>query len=189
MEEYMARENPVMSSSGIPLSWWNAVLFGIPASTVAILLMFWARSAYQIRTLPERMMEWALQFVPTAAFEQGIQTFGTGAKELALIGNYVGFAITLIVIAALALRTGPRAFVVVAIATWLLAMAIVMPITGAGFFASDLPQDVWLTNASYLAVAAAFGTVLALTHALVVAPRSLEPAAAVSSSRRAFVGG
>src|SRR4029077_8003702 len=101
----MARGNPERPRGVSTLSWRNSIVFGIPASAIAVALMFWARSAYQIRTLPERMMEWTLQFIPIAAFEQGIQTFGTGAKELALIGNYVGFSVTLIVIAALALRT------------------------------------------------------------------------------------
>ncbi len=34
------------------------------ATAVAIGLMFWARDAFQIRTLPERVMEWVLVFVP-----------------------------------------------------------------------------------------------------------------------------
>ena len=170
-------------------SWRTVLLLGLPASGVAVALMLVARYAYQIRTLPERMMDWSLQFIPLDLFEQGIQNFGTSAKEIALIGNYVGFAATLVFIAALALRRGPRAFAVVSAATWLLAMVVVMPITGAGLFATDLPQDVWLTNASYLGVAVAFGTVLPLTHALVLAPRAAAPTVAVAASRRAFLGG
>jgi hypothetical protein len=47
-------------------------------------LMFWARAAFQIRTLPERIMEWLLLFVPLEAFEKGLQQFGPHAKELVI---------------------------------------------------------------------------------------------------------
>ena len=50
------------------LAWRNALLLGIPASAVAVGLMLIARMTYQIRTLPERMMDWALQFIPIDLF-------------------------------------------------------------------------------------------------------------------------
>ena len=185
----MAIKIPAAGPTPTRPSWRNALLLGVPASAVAIGLMLAARYAYQIRTLPERMMDWSLQFIPLDLFEQGIQNLGTSAKEIALVGNYVGFTLTLILIGGLALRGGPRAFAIVGAATWLVAMAVVMPITGAGMFATALPQDVWLTNASYLGVAAAFGTVLALTHTLIIAPRATPRSMAVVASRRAFISG
>ncbi len=170
------------------MSWRKAFVLGIPASALALALMLWARSAYQIRTLPERVMEWTLQFVPLDLFERGLQTFGASAKEIALIGTDVGLALTLVTIAAMVLRTGPRAFPVVAAALWLFAMAVIMPLTGAGFFAAELPRDVILTNLSYLAIAVAYATTLALTDTLAIAP-GVANARAPVASRRAFVGG
>jgi DMSO/TMAO reductase YedYZ molybdopterin-dependent catalytic subunit len=158
---------------------------------VAIALMFWVRSAYQIRTLPERVMEWTLQFIPLDLFEQGLEKFGTSAKEIALVGNYVGLGVTLIVLAALALRRGTWAIVGLALGLWLLAMAVVMPVTGAGLFAMDLPRDVLLTNVSYLALALVYGTLLLLAHWLIIARRATVGIVAprIAESRRAFVGG
>jgi len=63
---------PPLKATGRPaLAWTLALLLSVPATVVAMGLMFWARSAYQIRTLPERSMEWALQFIPLDLFEQG----------------------------------------------------------------------------------------------------------------------
>jgi DMSO/TMAO reductase YedYZ molybdopterin-dependent catalytic subunit len=172
-----------------PLPWRTALALGVPATAIALALMFWARSAYQIRTLPERVMEWSLQFIPLDLFEQGLQKFGTSAKEIALIGNYLGLALTLLVLGAVALRGGARLIVGISAGLWLLAMIVIMPITGAGFFASNLPQDVLLTDASYLGLALAYGTVLLLTHSLATSGTATAAAATGSvESRRAFIG-
>jgi DMSO/TMAO reductase YedYZ molybdopterin-dependent catalytic subunit len=171
------------------LTWPAALALAIPASVIALGLMLWARSLYQIRTLPERVMEWSLQFIPLDLFEQGLQKFGTSAKEIALVGNYVGLALTLIVMGAIALRGGLRLIVGLSLGLWLFAMIVVMPVTGAGFFASDLSQDTLLTDVSYLALALAYGTVLLLAHALVTSGTATAAVASGSlASRRAFVG-
>jgi DMSO/TMAO reductase YedYZ molybdopterin-dependent catalytic subunit len=151
--------------------------------------MFAARMAYQIRTLPERFMDWAIQFIPLDLFEQGLDKFGTSAKEIALVGTYVGFAVVLLVIAALALRARPGGIVAIAVGLWLFAMAVLFPITGAGFFGMDLPQDVLLTNVSYLGMGLAYGTVLLLTRSLILSRTSPgQPASAASlATRRAFL--
>jgi DMSO/TMAO reductase YedYZ molybdopterin-dependent catalytic subunit len=176
-------------TSALPLRWPNALALAIPATAVALGLMLWARSLYQIRTLPERVMEWSLQFIPLDLFEQGLQKFGTSAKEIALLGNYLGLALTLVVIGAIALRSGARLIAGLSLGLWLFAMVVVMPITGAGFFASDLAQDIILTDFSYLALALAYGTVLLLTHALVTSGSATVAIASGSlESRRAFVG-
>jgi DMSO/TMAO reductase YedYZ molybdopterin-dependent catalytic subunit len=171
--------------------WRAALSLGIPATVVAMGLMFWARQTYQIRTLPERIMDWALQFIPLDLFEQGLEQFGTSAKEIALIGTYVGMAVVLVVLAALALRRGPGAIAGLTIGIWLLAMAVIMPVTGAGFFATGLPQDVLLTNVSFLALAFAYGTVLLLVYSLFLAgpATAARGTTTTSDARRAFLGG
>src|SRR5437870_4658221 len=99
---------PAGSSPAARVGWWASVASGAVATAVALGLMFLARSIYQVRTLPERVMEWALLFVPPDQFEQGLQTFGTAAKEIALVGAYLGMAAALLAIGALSLRRGPR---------------------------------------------------------------------------------
>ena len=132
---------PVVQVTSIPL-WPRAIVLGVPATIVALALMFLTRMLYQIRTLPERFMDWAIGFIPIDLFAKGLETFGTGAKEIALIGTYLGLAAVLLVVGALALRSRPTVVVAAAIALWLFAMVVVYPITGAGFFAADLPSNV-----------------------------------------------
>ena len=122
------------------------------------------RSIYQIRTLPERVMEWVLVFVPLDLFEQGLVTFGSAAKVLALGGAIVGMAAALVAVGAGAVKSGPIAVGAATVGLWLLAMAVVMPVTGAGFFASALLRDVMLTNLSYAGVAFTYGMVLLLAR-------------------------
>ena len=180
-------------SSASPISRPIAVLSGILSTGVAIGLMFWARAAYQIRTLPERVMEWLLLFVPTSLFEKGLQTFGANAKDLALYGAYIVMALLLFVLAIFAVRRSITSIVLASAALWLFAMAVVMPVTGAGFFATGLLQDVLLTNLSYLGIAFAYATVLLLVRVPLVAgsPKSGATASSANDSvaRRAFVGG
>src|SRR5579862_9694525 len=95
----------------------------IAASFVALGLMFWARAAYQIRTLPERIMEWLLVFIPADLFERGIETFGPVAKDLALYGVAVVMAAALLALGVAAVRRGPLPIAVTSIALWLFAMA------------------------------------------------------------------
>src|SRR5437867_2034264 len=108
------------------------------ATVAAMGLMAWARSAYQIRTLQERIMEWALLFIPTDLFEQGLQRFGTSAKVIAVNVTMVGIAVALLALGLLAVRRGALVVLGTSIGLWLFAMAVVMPVTGAGFFASAL---------------------------------------------------
>src|ERR671932_354496 len=69
------------------MSWRGSVVGGLLAAGAAMGLMFWARAAFQVRTLPERVMEWILLFVPLEAFEKGVQQYGSHDKELALYGG------------------------------------------------------------------------------------------------------
>src|SRR5690349_12629946 len=84
---------------------WGAVLaVSALAVVVAMGLMAWARAAFQIRTLPERVMEWLLLFIPLDTFEKGVQQFGPNAKEYALYGANVVMCLILLGLGVLALR-------------------------------------------------------------------------------------
>src|SRR5579883_880963 len=170
-----------------------AFLGSVAATGVALGLMFWARATYQIRTLPERVMEWLLLFVPTDLFEKGLQAYGANAKDIALYGAYAVMAIVLVVLGFIILRRGIRAIATASVALWLFAMGVVMPVTGAGFFAIDLFQDVLLTNLSYLGIAFAYATVLLLAHLLCVnnlaSVMDTNRPAPAPWARRAFLGG
>src|SRR5436189_5859175 len=83
-----------------------AFLVGCLASGVALVLQSILRDVWQIRTLPERVMEWLLLFVPLDLFERGVQQLGGDAKEVALYGTVVGMAVLMAAIGALALRAG-----------------------------------------------------------------------------------
>ena len=146
------------------IEWKYAIAASVAATAAAVGLMQLARSIYQIRTLPERVMEWILVFVPLDLFEQGLVAFGSAAKVLALGGAIVFMAAALLAVGAGAMRSGPIAVGVATIGLWLFAMGVVMPVTGAGFFASSLFRDVMLTNLSYASVAFTYGTVLLLAR-------------------------
>ena len=146
------------------IEWRYAIAASVAATAAAVGLMQLWRSIYQIRTLPERVMEWVLVFVPLDLFEQGLVTFGSAAKVLALGGAIVGMAAALVAVGAGAVKSGPIAVGAATVGLWLLAMAVVMPVTGAGFFASALLRDVMLTNLSYAGVAFTYGMVLLLAR-------------------------
>src|SRR5689334_18404022 len=81
------------------------------ATLVAMGLMTWFRSEYQIRTLQERIMEWALLFIPTDLFEQGLQRFGTSAKVIAVNATMGFIALALVLLGLVAVRRGPLAVI------------------------------------------------------------------------------
>src|SRR5205823_9204117 len=126
--------------------------------------MFWARSALQIRTLPERIMESVLLLVPPDQFEGAIEKYGPAAKEYALYGTIVVMFLALVAIgfAAIRLVRSPVGLVTVGVGLWLAAMVVIMPLTGAGVFATGLFQNPGLINAVYLGIGLAYGTMLLL---------------------------
>src|SRR5919202_6610825 len=144
--------------------WWSATAIGVAASLVALALQQGVRMAWQVRSLPERVMEWLLVFVPLDLFERGLQQFGANAKDVALAGTLVGMAILLIVVGALTVRTVSSGWLalLVGLGLWLFAMVIVMPAPGAGLFATGLLVSPALTDASYLFVFGGYAAVLAL---------------------------
>ncbi|TME97944.1 MAG: hypothetical protein E6I52_18510, partial [Chloroflexi bacterium] len=86
--------------------WLAAGLVGCLASAVAMLLQNVLRDTWQIRSLPERVMEWLLLFVPLDLFERGLEQLGANAKEVALTGTVAGMAVALAAIGALVLAAG-----------------------------------------------------------------------------------
>ena len=164
------------------------VALGCLASVVALGLQNLLRDAWQIRTLPERVMEWLLLFVPLDLFERGLAQFGADAKEVGLTATLVGMAVILAAIGVLVLRAGWRAWWVLGLGPglWLITMAVVMPITGAGLFATDLLVDPLLTNAGYLLVFLGYASVLVAGRVLLTRRDAAGP---IMAERRALLAG
>lgn len=173
------------------MSWRAAASYSLIATLVTMASMFWARAAFQVRTLPERVMEWLLLFVPPDVFEKGIQNFGPLAKVLALYGAIAVMSGTLLGLGILALRRRwpANAILGLALALYAVVMAGIMPLTGAGFFATALLQHPVLVNGAYLGLAVTYASALLAgqAHASRTTVTTVAPAA--SQSRRALVGG
>jgi MFS family permease len=164
------------------------VAIGCLASVVALALQNLLRDAWQIRTLPERVMEWLLLFVPLDLFERGLAQFGADAKEVGLTATLLGMAVILAAIGVLALRAGWRAWWLIGLGLglWLITMAVVMPITGAGLFATDLLIDPLLTNAGYLLVFLGYASALVAGQSLLTRRDADRP---IMAERRALLAG
>ncbi len=149
-----------------PLIW--PLVWSVLAATAAMALSFALRAAFQVRTLPERMMEWLLLYVPIDAFASGIQSLGPQAKVLALYGSAAVMTAALVGLGVLSLwrRWSPPAVLGMAAALFLVAMGGLIPLTGGGFFGAALPQHPLLVNAVYACIALGYGTVLLLGRAL-----------------------
>ena len=172
--------------------WLAPLLIAAAATIVALVLQNVLRSTWQIRSLPERVMEWLLLFVPLDLFEQGVQQLGGDAKEVALTGTNIGMALLLLVIGTVALRTAWRGWSLLGLGLglWLFTMVVVMPVTGAGFFATGLFVAPLLTNAGYLLVFLAYSSVLLGGAVGVLHPRAPRLSArAPRAERRAFLAG
>lgn len=146
------------------LSWAASLMIALTAAVGSMATMFWLRTAYQIRTLPERVMEWVLLFVSPDALEQGISQFGAQAKVYALYVAVAGMALILLGLGATLVRTvrSPWLLLATGPVLYLVAMGVIMPITGGGLFARDLLQDWRLVNAGYLVVALTFAGLLVI---------------------------
>jgi DMSO/TMAO reductase YedYZ molybdopterin-dependent catalytic subunit len=139
-----------------------ALAVGCAATAVALVLQNMMRDVWQIRTLPERVMEWLLLFVPLDLFERGLGQLGSNAKEVGLVGTIAGISLLLVAIGTLALRAGWSSWWLLGLGLgmWLLTMAVVMPITGAGLFATSLLISPWLTSFAYAVVFLSYAIVL-----------------------------
>ena len=167
--------------------WLAALLAGCVASGIALVLQSVLRYAWQIRTLPERVMEWLLLFVPLDLFERGLQQLGGDAKEVALYGTVVGMAVLLAALGAVTLRTGWTSWRLLGlgVALWAVAMGVVMPLTGAGFFARGLLISPVLTNAGYLLMFLGYGCVL-IGARLVLGGRAAHVSSRRTGQRQGF---
>lgn len=139
------------------------------------------RWTVQVRSTPERLMEWALLFVPLDLFEAGLQRFGFDAKRYALFGAIAASTAVLTLLGAVALRRAwpPRGMVALGLGLWLFAMVVVMPLTSAGLFAADLVDSTRKTILGYLGVCLTYAAVLALADLLLGKPA--EPTTPVTS--------
>jgi DMSO/TMAO reductase YedYZ molybdopterin-dependent catalytic subunit len=168
----------------------KALAVGCAASATALLLQNVLRSTWQIRTLPERIMEWLLLFVPLDLFEQGLARYGADAKEVALTGTVVGMFVVLAAVGTLAAYRAWRSSVLLALGLgmWLLTMVVVMPLTGAGLFATDLLVAPLLTDAGFLLVFLGYASVLIAGRLwLTRAEPETPPSEPVSHERRVLL--
>ncbi len=172
-----------------PPSWGESFLVSTMATAVALRLQSVLRDVWQIRALPERVMEWLLLFVPLDLFELGLQRFGSSAKDVALLATLLGMALLLLGLGVLALRAGWSNWRLLGLGCvlWLLAMVLVMPLTGAGLFARNLLIAPLLINAGYVFVFLGYASVLATGRLLI--RRGPMDRARIASERRALLAG
>ena len=139
---------------------------GLLAAVAAELVLLILRTTLQVRSVPERVLEWLLLFVPLDVFEAGIRRFGFDAKRY---GLYAAILATLFVLAALGAvvlrrRWSGRALLGLALGLWLFVMLVVMPLTSAGPFAVDLITGTAAAVGGYLVAALTYAGVLALAR-------------------------
>lgn len=145
---------------------------GVAAAVAAGAVMLLLRSTIQVRSIPERMLEWSLLFVPLDVFEAMLQRFGFSSK---VYGLYFGIGLMLVALAWLGYfalkRKWPLPVLVgLGLGLWLFTMIIILPLTSAGFFAMSLLEGMRETVLGYLVVGLVYSGVLALVHVLVYDP-------------------
>ena len=124
--------------------------------------MLLLRSTAGVRSIPERVMEWLLLFVPTGLFEAVLRQFGFDAKRYALDGAVVAMLALFAGLGYYVLRRGwPAAGIaLLGPGVWLVIMIVVMPLTSAGLFASALLEGTAAAVLGYLAVSLSYAAVL-----------------------------
>src|ERR687894_789464 len=85
----------------VNVPWPLALLGGAVAACATGGLMVVLRNVAQVRSVPERLMEAMLLFIPPAAFEAGLQRFGFDAKRYGLIAAAIGMLAILTVFGAI----------------------------------------------------------------------------------------
>src|SRR6266851_3256300 len=155
------------------LSYWYWA-GGFAAAVAAGLAMWLIRAVLQIRSIPERLLEWLLLFVPLDVFESALQRFGFSAKVYSL---YLAVAIMLGLLAwlgAVALRRRWPVLVLLGLGLglWLFTMVVIMPLTSAGYFAMALLEGTRATIGGYLGVGLMYGAVLTLIRVYLVPRRT-----------------
>jgi hypothetical protein len=153
-----------MSSHHEPPSLCAALVGGAAAAIAAGVAMAIVRWALLVRSVPERVMEWLLLFVPLDLFEAGLLRVGSDAKRYALYASIVGVLAVLGALGTLALwrRWSTAAIMALSLGLWLFVMLIILPLTGAGVFAIELLDGTRANVGSYFAVALVYAAALAV---------------------------
>jgi DMSO/TMAO reductase YedYZ molybdopterin-dependent catalytic subunit len=149
------------------------------------------RSTLQVRTVPERLLEWVLLLVPPWLVEASLQRFGFDAKRYALYVAILTTLATLTALGTLVLRRGwpGYALLLFGIGLWLAVMVIVMPLTSAGWFAAELIDGTWNAVMGYLAVSLVYAGCLQVARIAMQRVGAASPTGATSAMRRtALVG-
>jgi DMSO/TMAO reductase YedYZ molybdopterin-dependent catalytic subunit len=146
----------------------SALVGGILAAMAAGAAMAVLRETLGVRTIPERVMEGVLLFVPPDLFEALLRRFGFETKRYALYAVIVGMLLILAALGSVVLRQrwSTRATVALGIAFWLFTMVVIMPLTSAGYFAAELLDGRWAAVGGYLAVGLTYCAVLSAIRAL-----------------------
>jgi DMSO/TMAO reductase YedYZ molybdopterin-dependent catalytic subunit len=141
----------------------RALVGGISASLALGIGMLVLRSTAGVRTLPERVMEWLLLFLPAGLFEAMLRQFGFDAKRYGLDAAVLAMLALFAGLGYHVLRRGWPAGVIALLGpgVWLLIMLVVMPVTSAGLFATALLDGTAAAVLGYLAVSLTYAAVLA----------------------------
>jgi DMSO/TMAO reductase YedYZ molybdopterin-dependent catalytic subunit len=133
----------------------TAILGGVFAALVLSLGMLLLRYALQVRSVPERVIEWLLLFLPPGLFEATLQRFGFDAKRYALDVAVLLNVALMGLLGYWLLRRGTSWLTLagVGLGLWLLVMLFIMPLTSAGVFGSALLEGQRGVVGGYLAVA------------------------------------
>jgi DMSO/TMAO reductase YedYZ molybdopterin-dependent catalytic subunit len=144
-----------------------ASVAGPAAALVALAGMLLLRSTLQVRSVPERLTEWLLLFIPPSIFETVLQRLGFDAKRYALGVSVVVVLGLLGLLGYVVLRRGWPLLAIagVGLGMWLFVMLCVMPLTSAGVFALDLLDGKRAAVSGYLAVSLSFAATLAIVRA------------------------
>jgi len=163
------------------------LLGAVAAAVAAGAAMYVLRFTAQVRSVPERLLEWLLILAPPQAFENLLMRFGSDAKRYALwlVSVALLAGLTALGFAVLSRRWSVPRLLGLGIGIWLVLMVVVMPLTGAGVFAADLIDGAWTAVLGYLATSLTFASVLAI--AAMTWPR-LAPEGIQTDRRIAVVG-
>ena len=114
---------------------------------LAGLVMALLRSTLQVRSVPERLLEWVLLLISPAQMEAALQRFGFDTKQYALQAVTLATLVAMAGLGALVLSRGWPAWHLLALGPglWLVLMLVVTPLSGAGVFAVQLVEGTWPT--------------------------------------------
>jgi DMSO/TMAO reductase YedYZ molybdopterin-dependent catalytic subunit len=166
-----------------------ALAGGAAAAVAAGLVMALLRWTLVVRTIPERVIEWLLLFVPPDQFEAALQRFGFDAKRYALYAAIAGTLLLLAALGAFALRRRWPTWAILGLGLglWLFTMVVIMPLTDAGWFAIGLIDGTRAAVGGHLAVALTYAATLSIAAALLMRrehPADVRAAASGAPSRR-----